>query len=259
MFRTRPSLTGGTSQSGSGERTMQQSRTADPVLLLLHQNTSCAGAVGEWLKNHGYELDIRVPPLGDELPQTLEKHAGVIVFGGPMSANDDTPENKKEISWLSVALEEEVPYFGICLGAQMMVRHLGGEVRRHKDALVEIGYHPVEATKAGTKLLGDWPDHCFQWHSEGFTLPTGSTALASGTRFENQAFSYKDHVFGVQFHPEITRTIIKRWSTNAAHMLIKKGAHNAERLLADDQRYGATQLNWLHHFMDHWTSLIKAR
>ena len=192
-------------------------------------------------------------------PRTLEKHAGVIVFGGPMSANDETPEIKKEIDWLSLALKQKIPYFGICLGAQLMVRQLGGEVTRHNQGLVEIGYHPLQATKAGTQLFTGWSDHYFQWHKEGFSLPAGADLLASGQRFEHQAFSYAHHVFGVQFHPEITKTIMRRWSSEAAHMLTKKGAHNAERLLADHQIYKDAQRNWLHQFMSHWTSLFKTR
>ncbi len=234
-------------------------QTLAPVLLLLHQKSSSAGAVGDWLTDNGYQLDIRHPTLGEELPASLENHAGLIVFGGPMSANDDTPEIRKEISWLTHALEEKVPYFGICLGAQMMVHQLGGQIRPHREGLVEIGYHPIAPTKAGKALIPRWPDHCFQWHNEGFSLPDGAAQLATGARFENQAFSWNDHVFGVQFHPEITRTIIRRWSRSAAHMLTKKGAHNAERLLADHQKYEAAQRAWLHDFMTFWTSLIKER
>lgn len=234
-------------------------RTTHPVLLLLHQKTSCAGAVGKWLESHGYLQDIRRPTLGEPLPESLDQHAGVIVFGGPMSANDDTPEMRNEIDWLTLVLEQKVPYFGICLGAQMMVRQLGGIVSPHKEALVEIGYHSISATTEGQNLFHGWPDHCFQWHNEGFSLPKGAVTLAEGTRFKNQAFSYEEHVLGVQFHPEITQCVIERWSTHAAHMLTKKGAHNAERLLADHQKYGEAQRNWLHHFMDHWTSLMTVR
>ena len=257
MFRTASSLDREIKQTGSKSGSDHSLQTSDPVLLLLHQKNSCAGAVGDWLQTHGFTLDIKRPTLGEALPQTLEKHAGVIVFGGPMSANDETPEIKNEINWLTLALKEKVPYFGICLGAQLMVRQLGGEVTRHKQGLVEIGYHPLQATKAGTQLFSDWSDHYFQWHKEGFSLPVGAELLASGHRFEHQAFSYNHHVFGVQFHPEITKTIIKRWSSEAAHMLTKKGAHNAERLLADHQIFGEAQQKWLHQFMSHWTSLFK--
>src|SRR6478735_9085627 len=65
--------------------------TADsllPVLIVLHQETSTPGRVGNVLRALGYRLDIRRPRFGDPLPDTLEQHAGAVIFGGPMSAND---------------------------------------------------------------------------------------------------------------------------------------------------------------------------
>jgi len=259
MFRTPSSPQGPQKPCGTSSATNTPGQTCDPILLLLHQKKSSAGAVGAWLEHHGYRLDIKRPTLGEDLPQSLENHAGLIVFGGPMSANDETPEIKSEIDWLALALQENIPYFGICLGAQLMVRQLGGTVTPEKNGLVEVGYHPVRPTSAGRQLTSQWSDKYFQWHKEGFSLPSGAVQLASGERFEHQAFSYAKHVFGVQFHPEITKPIMRRWSLAAAHMLTKKGAHNAERLLADHQKYGAAQQDWLNQFMNHWTSLFKPR
>src|SRR2546430_6178798 len=65
--------------------------TADsllPVLIILHQETSTPGRVGNALRALGHKLDIRRPRFGDPLPQTLDGHAGAVIFGGPMSAND---------------------------------------------------------------------------------------------------------------------------------------------------------------------------
>ncbi len=256
MFKTRSALEGALKQRGSTGATIKPAHTCGPVLLLLHQKSSCAGAVGDWLLDKGYQLDIKRPTLGEKLPPTLENHAGIIAFGGPMSANDDTPEVIHEIDWLSLTLKQKKPYFGICLGAQMMVRQLGGEVRAHKRGLVEIGYHQIEPTKAGTDFLAPWPKKCFQWHKEGFSLPSGTVKLAGGLRFANQAYSYDDRVFGVQFHPETTTKIINRWSNSASHMLTKKGAHIRERLLSDHLIYKKAQRDWLHLFLDHWTSLF---
>lgn len=241
--------------SSAGSFSATRPRTDLAILILLHQKTSQAGAVGAWLENRGYLLDIRHSLQGDKLPESLDKHAGVIVFGGHMSANDHIVE--KEVHWLDLVLERQLPYFGICLGAQMMIRQLGGEIKPHKNGLVEIGYHTIKATNAGSDRIEKWPERCFQWHSEGFSLPAGATALATGERFPNQAFSYGENIFGVQFHPEITADIITRWSTSAEHMLTKKGAHIKERLLQDHHRYVVAQRQWLHDFMQHWTSLFK--
>jgi len=65
-----------------------KSRSRPTILVVLHQETSSPGRVGHMLLEAGFDLDIRRPPLGDGLPETLEAHAGAVVFGGPMSAND---------------------------------------------------------------------------------------------------------------------------------------------------------------------------
>ena len=58
------------------------------ILVVLHQETSTPGRVGLMLQEMGYALDIVRPPMGQELPETLENHEGAVIFGGPMSAND---------------------------------------------------------------------------------------------------------------------------------------------------------------------------
>ena len=60
-----------------------------PVLLILHQEHSSPGRVGQTLAKLGYPLDIRRPRFGDPLPETMDEHAGAAIFGGPQSANDN--------------------------------------------------------------------------------------------------------------------------------------------------------------------------
>ena len=96
-----------------------------PILIVLHQETSSPGRVGHALRQRGYPLDIRRPRFGDALPETMAGHAGAIIFGGPMSANDTDDFIRREIDWLAVPLRERKPYLGICLGAQMLAHHLG--------------------------------------------------------------------------------------------------------------------------------------
>jgi len=96
--------------------------TADsllPVLIILHQETSTPGRVGNALRALGHKLDIRRPRFGDPLPQTLDGHAGAVIFGGPMSANDPDDFIRQEIEWIAVPLREQRPFLGICLGAQI--------------------------------------------------------------------------------------------------------------------------------------------
>ena len=96
-------------------------RNRDKILIVLHQEHSSPGRVGQLLQATGFRLDIRRPPLGDPLPETLAGHRGAVIFGGPMSANDEDDFVRAEIDWIGVPLREQKPYLGLCLGAQMMV------------------------------------------------------------------------------------------------------------------------------------------
>ena len=120
-----------------------------PVLLILHQEHSSPGRVGQVLAKLGYPLDIRRPRFGDPLPETMDEHAGAAIFGGPQSANDNEEFVRREIDWIGVPLRDKKPYLGICLGAQMMAHHLGGRVYPHPQGHAEVGYYPIRPTQAG--------------------------------------------------------------------------------------------------------------
>ena len=78
-----------------------------PVLIVLHQESSTPGRVGNALRALGHRLDIRRPRFGDPLPETLEQHAGAVVFGGPMSANDSDGYIRREIDWIEIPLDRK--------------------------------------------------------------------------------------------------------------------------------------------------------
>ena len=151
-----------------------------PVLIIVHQEHSSPGRVGQVLAKHGYPLDIRRPRFGDPLPETMDAHAGAVIFGGPQSANDTDDFLKAETDWIGVPLREKKPFLGICLGAQMMARHLGARVYPHPQGHAEVGYYPIRPTAAGREVCPEWPDHVYQWHREGFDLPAGGELLAEG-------------------------------------------------------------------------------
>src|ERR1700712_1887380 len=134
---------------------MDQPAFADakrPILMVLHQEHSTPGRVGRLLAERGYPLDLRRPRFGDPLPKTLADHAGAVIFGGPMSANDNDDFVLREIDWVGVALKEEKPFLGLCLGAQMLARHLGARVYPHADGRAEIGYYPLVPTTEGAAM-----------------------------------------------------------------------------------------------------------
>ncbi len=218
------------------------------ILIILHQETSSAGRVGQLLVEASFDLDIRRPALGDNLPNTLEEHAGAVVFGGPMSANDRDEFVRREIDWLSVPLKENKPYLGICLGAQMLVSHLGGKVESHRDGLVEIGWYPISSTVAGRALM-PWPQMVYQFHREGFSLPSGATLLATGEAYPNQAFRYGENAWGIQFHAELTRVMMQRWVVHGAERFTMPNAQPGQAHLEGRFLWDRQLKQWLGDFL----------
>ena len=223
------------------------------VLIILHQENSTPARVGNQLTAMGYQLDMRRPRFGDPLPETMDDHAGVIIFGGPMSANDDDDYMRLETNWLAVPLKENKPALGICLGAQMMARFLGERVYKPENEEVEIGYYPVEPTSAGNALCAEpFPDFVYQWHREGFDLPGGATLLASGDEiFPVQAFQYGSAA-ALQFHPEVTYAIMNRWTTRGHDRMQTPSAKPRHLHLEGWYRFDPPVATWLRAFLETW-------
>jgi GMP synthase (glutamine-hydrolysing) len=227
-----------------------------PVLIVLHQEHSTPGRVGRLLAERGHRLDIRRPRYGDPLPETLAEHAGAMIFGGPMSANDPDDYVRREIDWIGVALREGKPFLGLCLGAQMLARHLGARVWPHPDGRAEIGYFPLLPTPAGRRVAerwgSPWPSHVYHWHREGFDCPHGAETLATGDDFPTQAVLAGACAYGLQFHPEVTHAMICRWTVRAEERLALPGAQDRSRQIEGRLIYDPHVANWLHAFLDHW-------
>jgi GMP synthase (glutamine-hydrolysing) len=226
---------------------------AGTVLAIVHQAHSTTGRVGELLEARGYRLDCRCPNRGHALPEWLDGYAATIVFGGPMSANHDhLPGIRAELDWLErTALPAGQPLLGICLGAQLMARALGARVGPHPDGLVEIGYHEVRPTADGRACF-ERPAMFYQWHSETFDIPEGAVHLAENHAFPAQAFRWDACAYAIEFHPEMTRAMIERWtaSKDGAEELSLPGAQPREAQLEDFERHGSASDAWLARFLD---------
>ena len=223
-----------------------------PVLVVLHQENSTPGRVGNMLRALGHSLDIRRPRFGDPLPDTLDHHAGAVIFGGPMSANDPDAYLRREIDWIAVPLREQRPFLGICLGAQLLAKQLGATVAPHRDGRAEIGYYPIRPTAAGRALCDPWPEQVYHWHREGFTLPRGTELLAEGCGdFPIQAFR-TGAAYALQFHPDVTHAMMHRWITHDHHRLALPGAQPWQMHFAVRAVHDLSERTWLAAFLRIW-------
>jgi GMP synthase (glutamine-hydrolysing) len=226
------------------------------ILVILHQEHSTPGRIGKLLETLGFRLDIRRPRYGDPLPATMDGHVGAVIFGGPMSVNDEQDWIRREIDWIKVPLKQEKPFLGICLGAQMLARHLGHRVAPHPEGRVEAGYYAIDPTEDGHSLCEcPFPDKVYQWHREGFELPNGGVLLARGEHFEAQAFSFGSCAYGLQFHPEVTYSIMCRWMQDAGDCgLNMLGAEPRHRHIQGWFRHDAAVTRWSNAFLRNWVA-----
>ncbi|MEO0798189.1 MAG: glutamine amidotransferase [Pseudomonadota bacterium] len=224
-----------------------------PILIVLHQKHSVPGHIGRTLQLQGHPLDIRRPRFGDPLPKTMADYDGSVIFGGPMSANDPDDYVKAETDWIGVSLREQAPFLGVCLGGQMLARHLGAAVSLHDQGHVEIGYHDIIPLKSAADE-GAWPNRFYQWHKEGFELPAGAELLATSPRddFPNQAFRYGETAVAIQFHPEISYAMASRWSGYNPEKLRQVGAQARAEQLRNHIANGPIVRAWLDCFLSSW-------
>ena len=223
-------------------------------MTLLHQAHSTPGRIGRVLKALGAELDIRRHSLDEPLPETLEAHDGVVVFGGPMSANDDCEWIRREVAWLETPLREDKPLLGICLGAQMLSRALGARVFTYPDQRAEIGYVPIEPCGTADDLCAEpFPRNVYQWHRDGFDVPAGGELIArGGGEFPAQAYRYGDKAVALQFHPEVTYQMMCRWTTRGHDRLALPGAQPRQSHLDGWFQFDSPVSAWLRAFLPAW-------
>jgi GMP synthase-like glutamine amidotransferase len=143
---------------------------------------------------------------------------GLVFMGGPMCANDDLPYLRRELEIIRESAGRGQPMLGICLGAQLIAKALGGRVYRNPTP--EIGWFDVELTAAGmadpvfSRAAKRQP--VFQLHQDTFELPKGAELLATSSACRHQAFRLGAKVYGVQFHPEVTPEMIEEWMNDPA-------------------------------------------
>ena len=224
------------------------------ALFVLHQKTSEAGNIENKLRKRGFDFEIIRPSLGEILPKNLNKYQAIIVFGGPMSVNDNEEYMKKEIAWIGEVLKSKIPFLGICLGAQLIAKYLGCEVKKNINNLSEIGFYNIYPTTQGLKMF-ESQRVFYQFHSEGFELPSGCELLAKGDIFNNQAFKYQN-CYGLQFHPEVNIYLHLKWLflvlIKKPQVLFKKGAQNFFYQLILRIKYNNSISKWLDNFLDHY-------
>ncbi len=213
------------------------------VLAIRHIVRENAGTIEHFLRDHAVQLDYWDIPVQPERKISISEYAAVISLGGPMGVYEEEhhPFIRREIGFLQELVRVRKPVLGVCLGSQMLAKALGANVM--KGTQKEIGWYDVSLTpdarkdRVFGKLSGGWPvpfqssrhrlvqngtasrDYpenrnrlrVFHWHGDTFDLPRGAVRLAYSSLYQNQAFRYDNFAYGLQFHVEMTESMIREW------------------------------------------------
>lgn len=185
------------------------------VLIIKHIDIEGPGTFGDFLIQKGEPFRVIELGAGEKLPSSFSGVKAVVVLGGPMNVyeEDKYPFLKEENAFIQRVLDAEIPYFGICLGSQLLAKAAGSRVVR--SPVKEIGWYNVRLTADGKTdplFKGFREDEeIYHWHGDMFEIPQNGALLATANGCPHQAFRVGKNAYGIQFHVEVTDKSIKEW------------------------------------------------
>ena len=185
------------------------------VLIVKQVEQEGPGMLGTFFEDAGWRLATVELGLRESLPDRLDSFAAVVVLGGPMNVYEEEayPFLKEEDLFIKEVLREEIPFLGICLGAQLLAKACGARVM--KAAHKEVGWYSVDLTKQARQdrlfRRVESPLTVFQWHEDTFDIPDTGVLLGTSLLVRNQAFRVGSCAYGLQFHVEASLDMIETW------------------------------------------------
>lgn len=230
------------------------------ILVFQHVDVEHPGVFRDYLHERRIAWDAIELDAGEPIPD-LGAYGALWVMGGPMDVweEDRHPWLAAEKAAIREAvLERRLPFLGVCLGHQLLVDALGGEVA--PGATPEIGILDVSVTEAGraSPFLQGLPATmaCLQWHAaEVRRLPPGAEALMSSPACAVQAVSAGRRALGIQFHVEVTPSTISDWAAIPAYreaLVRHLGADELPRFEAECRAAMATLNACARRLFDNW-------
>lgn len=222
------------------------------ILILKNISREGPGLIEDVLREHNLHYDEIEPDQITHI-KSIEKLGALIVLGGPDSANDADLKMKNELDLIYNVISAKIPYLGICLGLQTLVKAMGGQVVKCETKETgfrnqEGKYYKIELTPQGRNdaLFKNLPDSftVFQLHGETVQLSSRMILLASGDTCKNQIIRIGDNAYGIQCHFELKEDLLDLWikHDNDLQQLDKNQIKSDFKSLNDDYLKTGRQL-----------------
>ncbi|HSW99178.1 MAG TPA: type 1 glutamine amidotransferase [Candidatus Saccharimonadales bacterium] len=190
------------------------------LLIIKNVTREGPGLLEGMLAKHQVSFDVADLDQGEDFPN-LVGYKALVVLGGSDSANDASAKMAKEREQIKYAIDNGLPYLGICLGMQVLVKAAGGRVV--PGARLEAGFispektpFQVQITPDGSQdplLAGlDSPLPVFQLHGEVVELMPDMKLLGTAPVSPNQIVRVAPKAYGIQSHFELTDQLLQVWA-----------------------------------------------
>ena len=208
------------------------------ILIIQNITREAPGLLSEIIQQKNIKFDLVDLFKGEKLPEYVSGYSAIIVLGGPNSANDTDDKMLPELELIKKSRELNIPYIGICLGLQTLVKAMGGTVR--KNEVPEIAFCHIDSkpyfitlTKEGKNdpLFEGLSDQLrvFHLHGETVDLTPEMKLLATGETCKNQVVKIGDNAYGLQCHFELTPEMLNIWVNEDPDLM----PLNKEKILKD--------------------------
>jgi GMP synthase-like glutamine amidotransferase len=217
------------------------------VLFVVNEADAPPGYLGEAAHARGFAVDrlhVWDAPAPDPGGYDL-----IVPLGSADAAYDDrVPWLAAELDLLRRAIDHDVPVFGVCFGAQILARALGGTVR--PAGRPEVGWFTIDSADTDLIAPGPW----LEWHFDTLTPPDGAEVLARSASGV-QAYRYGLHL-GVQFHPEVSPDILAAWIAGSNPRLDNLGV-DADAFMRETRRRAPQARAAAHELFDRVLSRLR--
>ncbi len=173
--------------------------------------------ISRFFKNKKIKIKVIDILKGEKLPNFFAS-SGFIITGSHCMVTDELPWSLKLEKYIRAIAKTNIPLLGICYGHQLIAKALGGKSdfnpKGKEIGVVTIKKNPNNYTDP---LLKYFPKNfiAFETHYQTVVkLPKDSKVLAANSKDSHQAIRYRNNIWGVQFHPEFDKEIMKEYISN---------------------------------------------